>query len=185
METSIQTYTPPVVPDNCSIIQLPARNLDATVERELALRQVRVIEVLNPFRPDERNVIEVEALDNESLGALLARVEYTVERFEASINGERVDSSEAWRTVVSAGQEVVLYPRAGGSSLLICSHASAHCHCPHHWHWRAVHRLWRNDEPGSHGNQHTGRRRCNRRLNAGFLGAPARYSASTRIQLNV
>jgi hypothetical protein len=111
------TYTPLTVPDNCSIIQLPARNLDATVERELSLRRVRVIEILNPFRPDDCKVTELDALENESLGALLARVDYAVEQFEASVNGDRVEAAEVWRTVVSAGQEVVLYPRSGGGAM--------------------------------------------------------------------
>lgn len=94
-----------------SIVELPKPKSDS---RELALRPVRVIEILNPFRVDERKVSELDALENESLGALLARVDYAVERFEASINGERVPADEVWRTVVKPGQEVVLFPRAGG-----------------------------------------------------------------------
>lgn len=99
--------------NSLSVIELPKPK--SIAETQLALRCVRVIEILNPFRIDERKVSELAALENESLGALLARVDYAVEKFEASINGNRVPDEEVWRTVVTAGQEVVLFPRAGGS----------------------------------------------------------------------
>jgi hypothetical protein len=102
--------------ESVSIISVPeSRNV---YERdELALRSIRIIEILNPFRPGECETREVSALDNESLGAVVARADRDVERFDASINGERIAAEDVWRTVVHPGDEVVLFPCAGHGGL--------------------------------------------------------------------
>jgi len=102
--------------ENVSIISVPdSRNI--YMRNELTLRSVRIIEILNPFRPGECETREVTALDNESLGAVVARVDRNIERFDASINGERIATNDVWHTVVHPGDEVVLFPSAGHGGL--------------------------------------------------------------------
>jgi predicted phage tail protein len=97
-----------------SLVKLPERKASAAALSAQPRQYIRVIEILNPFRPDERAVTEIDALANESLGALLYRAGYDAEHFEASINGGPVPTEASWRTTVKPGSDVVLFPRAAG-----------------------------------------------------------------------
>ncbi len=104
------------IPENCSIIPAPVYRPEAT-QCALELASVRILEIQNPFRPGEYVESGLSPLDNESVGALLARAGYAVERFEVSVNGERIPADAVWSTVIRAGQELVLFPCTGGSGM--------------------------------------------------------------------
>lgn len=103
--------------DNCSIVPLH-HAAPVTAAAGLSRLGVRIIEIANPFRMEERVISSLAPLTNESLGAFLCRAGYAEARFEVSVNGSRVHADEVWRTPVVAGQEVVLFPRAGGHGFL-------------------------------------------------------------------
>jgi predicted phage tail protein len=82
----------------------------------LACRSVHIIENLNPFRPEDKRVIEIDPLDNESLAAIVTRVGLHPEDYECSLNGGLIPTSEIWATAVSCGNDIVLFPRTAGGA---------------------------------------------------------------------
>lgn len=83
----------------------------------LALRPVRILENRNPFRPDERRLTEIDPLDNESVGAIVTRAGMQPDEFAISVNGNSLPAEEIWNTAIMPGQEIVLFPKAGGGFL--------------------------------------------------------------------
>ena len=93
------------------------------------LRNVRIIENKNPFRPEERTVAEIAPFDNESLAAIVtraaqdgligewdaARVSMPAQprRLQILLNGELIPSDEIWRTAVPSRQRDCPLPARG------------------------------------------------------------------------
>jgi predicted phage tail protein len=112
METSI---IPALNPQIVSIAEAaPAPYVLPDLPATLSLRPVRIIENLNPFHVEERRVIEIAPLDNESAAALVTRAEIHLDDYKCSRNGSLIPDEELWSTAVEPGDELVLFPRAAG-----------------------------------------------------------------------
>ena len=100
----------------CIVEEAPAcaERLEIAQNWDLAARPVRILENLNPFRPEERVETLIEPLINESLAAIVTRAGLQPENYDCSLNGQRVPDGDIWRTAVKSGYEVALFPRAGG-----------------------------------------------------------------------
>lgn len=86
------------------------------IAHALTARPVRIIQNLNPFRLEERRVIDIAPFDNESVWAILTRAGFDPQEHEISLNGERLDDDEIWRTVARPGCEIVLFVRVAGGN---------------------------------------------------------------------
>jgi predicted phage tail protein len=66
-------------------------------------------------------VVEIAPLENESLGAIVARAfpanDILPDDYLFSVSGQRIADENVWNTVVEYGQEIVLYPRAAGGGI--------------------------------------------------------------------
>jgi predicted phage tail protein len=116
METKLIPFpTTPVV----SIVKVPSALPECA--SELAIRPVRIIVNLNPFRIEERRVVEIAPLENESLGAIVTRAfpanDVTPDDYLFSLNGERIPDENVWNTAIQHGQEIVLFPKAAGGKV--------------------------------------------------------------------
>jgi predicted phage tail protein len=103
---------------NTSIVSIaeaaPAPYVLPDLPNTLSLRPVRIIENQNPFHVEERRVIEIAPLDNESAAALVTRAEIHLDDYKCSRNGSLIPDAELWSTAVEPGDELVLFPRAAG-----------------------------------------------------------------------
>ncbi len=112
METSI---IPALNPQIVSIAEAaPAPYVLPDLPATLSLRPVRIIENLNPFHVEERRVIEIAPLDNESPPRVVTRAEIHLDDYKCSRNGSLIPDEELWSTAVEPGDELVLFPRAAG-----------------------------------------------------------------------
>jgi predicted phage tail protein len=104
--------------DNVSIVHLPARVPGVATPEEIAhsltTRPVRIIHNRNPFHIEDRRVIDIPPLENESVGAIVTRAGFEPDDFEISLNGNRLEEDAIWCTAVHSGIELVLFTRAAG-----------------------------------------------------------------------
>jgi len=100
---------------------IPFPKAEIITPHELALRRVRIIVNLNPFRVEERRVVEIAPLAGESLGAIVARAfpaaDILPDDYLFSVNGARILDENVWNTVIKPGEEIVLFPRAGNGKI--------------------------------------------------------------------
>ena len=100
---------------NVSIVSTPTLK---TPDQPCALTPqfVRIIENCNPFQLEQRRTFDLVPLDdNESVGAIVVRANFTPENYEISVNGMRVADELIWCTTIKPGQQIILFPRAAGS----------------------------------------------------------------------
>jgi len=115
METSL---IPSLNPQIVSIAEAtPAPYVLPEIPDTLSLRPVRIIENMNPFHVEERRVIEIAPLDDESAAALVTRAEIHLDDYKCSLNGSLIPDAELWSTAVEPGDEIVLFPRAAGGRI--------------------------------------------------------------------
>ena len=87
-----------LIPAQLSIVPAPSialvpQSLNPLVPT-VAPSSIRIVEVLNPFQPSRHRVEQIKALENESLGALVTRAGFTMEKYTASIGGTRIEDAE-------------------------------------------------------------------------------------------
>src|SRR5581483_6141997 len=100
--------------ENVSLVTIPKIEQSIDTTHALGVRVARLIVVENPFRLSERINVTLPPLDNESLGAFIARAGFDPQKFEISRTGHRIEDEFVWCTAVVPGEEFVLFPRAGG-----------------------------------------------------------------------
>ncbi|MGA7887603.1 MAG: phage tail protein [Acidobacteriaceae bacterium] len=98
----------------CIVQAAPPATREA--EPEYLPPAVRLIENRNPFRPEEKRLVELEPLEGETVGAIVARAGFKLEKYVVSVAGKRLTETEIAVCQVKVNDELVLFPRAAGGN---------------------------------------------------------------------